>query len=38
MGLMWPLPQSYVDTQTISAAKIGDHHETRYVSNPRTIG
>jgi phospholipase C len=35
---VWPLPESYVDTQSITAAKIGDHLENRYVSNPRTIG
>ena len=35
---VWPLPETYVDTQAITAAKVGDHLETRYVSNPRTIG
>lgn len=34
----WPLPESYVDRQAITSAKVGDRLEVRYVSNPRTIG
>ncbi len=37
-GMLWPLPESYVDMQAITAAKDGDALDVRYVSSPTSLG